>query len=289
MKSLCLAIVALCILASAALCLEIPPLESRVNDRAGILSPQTVERLERELAALEQRESTQIVLLTLPSLEGDSMESFGIRLAEAWKIGQKGRDNGAILIISRDDRKIRIEVGRGLEGLLTDLVSGQIIRNEIAPRFKAADYDGGVAAGIAAIAKAVSGEFKAEAPTSKARRHGPAPVTLILAVAVACIFAGSISRMLGVIVGAAAFPVASLFILPGLGVVVLVLLAIIGSVFGLLLPLLFGGGGMGGPFFFGGGGFGGFSGGSSSGGGFSDGGFSGGGGDFGGGGASGDW
>ena len=113
--------------------LDVPPLSSRVNDSAGMLSAGARQRLEAELAAFERDESTQIVLLTIPSLEGEPVEQFGIKVAEAWRIGRKGIDNGVILLLARQERKVRIEVGRGLEGRLTDLVSGRIIRNEISP------------------------------------------------------------------------------------------------------------------------------------------------------------
>ena len=100
-------------------------------------------RLEEELNSFEQSDSTQVVILTIPSLEGEVIEEFGIRAAEAWKIGQAGKDNGVILIASKGDREMRIEVGRGLEGRLTDLMSGRIIDLVMKPRFKRGDFDGG--------------------------------------------------------------------------------------------------------------------------------------------------
>ena len=119
-----LLITALVVLASTAFSLDVPALRGRVNDYAGMLSPATVQDLEQKLAALEQSDSTQIVVLTIPTLGGDALEDFSIRVAEAWRVGQKGVDNGIIFLIARQERKIRIEVGRGLEGKLTDLVSG---------------------------------------------------------------------------------------------------------------------------------------------------------------------
>lgn len=290
-KSLVGAIIAGLLLASTVFALEVPPLAGRVNDHARMLSAATTERLERELVALERRDSTQIVVLTVPSLDGDTIETFGIRVAEAWKIGQRDVANGAILIISQADRKVRIEVGRGLEGIMTDLISGQIIRTEIVPLFKQNRFDDGIQAGVSAMIKTVSGEYKAkELPKRQRSKHrGPAPLTLLLAVGVATLFVGSISKWLGGVTGAIGAPLAAAFYLPGIGMSLLFGLALVGFVVGLLLPLLFGGsgGGYGGPFWWGGGGFGGgFGGGGSDGG---DGGFSGGGGDFGGGGASGDW
>lgn len=139
--------------------LELPQLKARVNDYADILSPATVQQLEGSLAAFETDQSTQIVVLTIPSLEGDALESFSIRVAEQWKVGHKGVDNGAILLVVRNERKIRIEVGYGLEGSLTDLLSGRIIQNIIVPRFKQGNFDAGVMAGVSAMMDAVRGEF----------------------------------------------------------------------------------------------------------------------------------
>src|SRR5512143_3857728 len=145
-----------------AVALNVPPLRGRVNDYAGVLSPGVVRQLDLLLKDFEQKDSTQIVVLTVPSLEGDSLEDFSIRVAEQWKIGHKGLDNGAILLISRADRKVRIEVGYGLEGRLTDLVSGRIIREVIVPEFRAGRFDQGVVNGVQAMIESVRGEFKAE-------------------------------------------------------------------------------------------------------------------------------
>ncbi|MBI5097300.1 MAG: TPM domain-containing protein, partial [Nitrospirae bacterium] len=111
----------------AAYALDVPQLKGRVNDYADMISASAEARLEEELKSFEQSDSTQIVILTIPSLEGEVIEDFGIRVADAWKIGQAGKDNGVILIASKEDREMRIEVGRGLEGRLTDLMAGRII------------------------------------------------------------------------------------------------------------------------------------------------------------------
>lgn len=145
--------------------LEVPALKARVNDYAAMLSPSTVAQLEGSLKAFEADQSTQLAVLTIPSLEGEVLEQFSIRVAESWKIGQKGKDNGAILLIARDDRKLRIEVGYGLEGSLTDLLSGRIIREVITPRFKQGDFDQGVIDGVTAMMAAVKGEFTADSAT----------------------------------------------------------------------------------------------------------------------------
>jgi len=143
------------------LAVDVPPLTGRVNDYAAILSPSTVAQLEGSLKSFEADQSTQIVVLTIPSLDGESLEDFSIQVADQWKIGQKGLDNGAILIIVRNDRKLRIEVGYGLEGRLTDLVAGRIIRHVIVPRFQEGNFNQGVIDGVSAMMAAVKGEFSA--------------------------------------------------------------------------------------------------------------------------------
>jgi uncharacterized protein len=285
---------------SVARALPVPPLTAHINDYAHMISERVAAGLERELAELEKTDSTQIVVLTIPGLEGENIEEFSIKAAEAWKIGSKGADNGVILLIVRDDRKVRIEVGRGLEGTLTDLVSGRIIRDSIVPRFKAGDFDGGVRAGVSGIVEAVRGEYKAENRGPGQGHRGTTPIfTLLIFLFIALVFAGALSKVFGAAVGTVGLPIAAKLSFPALSYPILGGLALLGLVIGLLVHLLFigggrgkGGGGKGGGGF--GGGFlaglflGGFGGGSSSGG-DSSGGFFGGGGDFGGGGASGDW
>ncbi|HSA34867.1 MAG TPA: TPM domain-containing protein [bacterium] len=142
--------------------LAVPLLTGRVTDHAGILTADAKGRIESKLAALETSDSTQIAVLTVRSLDGDSIEDFSLRVAEGWELGKKRLDNGAILVIAQEDRKLRIEVGYGLEGKLTDAVSGRIIRQVIVPRFRDNDFAGGVEAGVDAMIAATKGEFKAE-------------------------------------------------------------------------------------------------------------------------------
>lgn len=269
--------------------LDVPPLRGHVNDYAGLLSPATAQKLEAALTDFERSDSTQIVVLTIPTLAGENLEEYSIKVAENWKIGQKKLDNGAILLIAKQEHKVRIEVGRGLEGKLTDLVSGRIIRGEIAPRFRAGDYDGGIVAGVAAIMAVVKGEYAAQPRDLRQSRKSVQPIfTLIIFLGVACVFLGAMSRVLGGLAGAIGLPLIVFLTFPGLAFVFLVGLAVAGFAVGIFLSFLFGGGGRGGGFgggpFIGGGFGGGFGGGGDTGGGFS-----GGGGDFGGGGASGDW
>jgi uncharacterized protein len=136
----------------------VPALHSRVVDRAGILTPTARESLEQSLAAFERKTGHQIVVHTTPSLEGLPIEDYSLRVAEAWKIGQKGLDNGVILTIAPNEREMRIEVGYGLEGVLPDAVAARIIRERITPEFRAGRMDAGIAAGVDAIEAVVEGE-----------------------------------------------------------------------------------------------------------------------------------
>jgi len=151
------------VLVATATATEIPFLSRRVNDVAGILSAGTVSSLETILKQHEDSTSNQIAVLTIESLEGETIEQYSIRVVDEWKLGQKGKDNGVLLLVSRDDRKVRIEVGRGLEGDLPDITCGSIIRKQILPRFKEGNYDAGVTDGIEAILAAIKGSYVAEA------------------------------------------------------------------------------------------------------------------------------
>jgi uncharacterized protein len=269
--------------------LDVPPLQGYVNDYAGMISPGAKERLEGELKAFEQSDSTQLVILTIPSLQGETIDGFGIKVAEAWKIGQKNKDNGIILLIAKQEHKIRIEVGRGLEGRLTDLLAGRIVDLVIAPRFKRGDFDGGFVAGVSALIDATRGEFKAEGgPPAKQTRGLHSFLVFLVAFFVVLIMVSSLSRILGGVAGAVGLPALVHLGLFPLGLVSLILSVLVGAGIGILLPSLFSAGGSGGGGLWPGGGFFPFGGGGW-GGGDSGGGFGGGGGDFGGGGASGGW
>jgi uncharacterized protein len=161
-------------LAVPALSLEVPPPPpTHVTDTTGTLTAEQLATLDRALAEFEQKTSNQIVVLMIPTLAGDSLEDFSIRLAERWKPGAKEKDNGVILLIVKDDRKLRIEVGYGLEGALPDAMAGAIIRNEIGPRFRKGDFYGGIAAGLRGIAAATQGEYKAPQVAKRRRRRSP--------------------------------------------------------------------------------------------------------------------
>jgi uncharacterized protein len=272
--------------------LDVPQLKGRVNDYADMLSPSAVNRLEAVLAELERQDGTQIVVLTIPSLQGDSLEDFSIRTAEKWGIGQKGNDNGALLLIAKNDRKIRIEVGYGLEDRLTDLMSGRIIRNIITPQFKMGHFDQGVFDGVTAMIGTVKGEYTASnPPAGRYPRHGsgsPGLFGLISLLAVIWVVS-RVSRPMGAAAGGVLAPIAGLLFFKWSALLILALIPI-GALGGFLLGLFgspltnsrTGYRSRGGSYWGGG-----FGGGGFGGGGF--GGFSGGGGGFGGGGASGGW
>lgn len=276
----------------AAQALDVPPLKGRVNDYADMLSSSTEAHLDLLLQDLEASDATQIVVLTIPSLDGDSLEDFSIRVADQWKIGQKNLDNGAILLVAKADRKLRIEVGYGLEGRLTDLMAGRIISRIIVPRFKAGQIDQGITEGVKAMVEAVRGEFTATEAPSRGHGQGQRSGNGIFGLMLVLFFLnvlGRLRRSLGALAGAVIVPIIGIAIF-GFSLTLLLLLIPVGGVAGLLAgvlgsPLAFGHTGhrsSRGGFWIGGGGGSGFGGGGF-------GGFSGGGGGFGGGGASGGW
>lgn len=142
--------------------LDVPYLSGRVVDEANVLSNVTVQQLESILKTHEDSTTNQIVVLVIPSLNGEILEEYSLKVAETWAIGQKGTDNGVLLLIAIEDRKMRIEVGYGLEGDLTDALASRIIRNEIAPNFRQGDYDQGITAGVNGIINAISGSYDPE-------------------------------------------------------------------------------------------------------------------------------
>lgn len=270
-------------LASLVFALNVPPLTGRVIDLAHVLPPNTVESLTARLKAHEDTTSNQVTVLVLPSLEEEPLESFSHRVATTWKLGQKGTDNGVLLLVAIKERKIRIEVGYGLEGTLTDARSAQIIRHEIVPRFRAGDVPGGVAA----ILKTIEGTYQASdktAPGLDSDAMGQVVVAVIVGLIVG-LGLMRVHRLLGPVAGTGLSVLLAPWLVPALitGGVTLLLLMLISAT---------GAGGRG-RGRHGGDDWvwyssrsGGWGGGSFSSGG---GGFSGGGGDFGGGGASGNW
>jgi uncharacterized protein len=268
---------------------DIPSLKGRVNDYAGMISPEVAARIEKKLADFEVSDSTQVVVVTVDSLDGEPIEDFGIRLADAWKIGQEKKDNGVIFIVSKTDRRMRIEVGRGLEGVLTDLRAGRIIDNVVRPDFKNGEYDKGFDEGVQAIIDTCRGEFKNDGKSGrdKDRPLSAMIIFLIIGLYFAVMMLSRFTKIGGGAVGALGLPALVHFGFMPLGLIGFIVSAVIGFLLALGVPFIPIGGGYsgtrgsrGGGGFFGGGGSGGFGGG---------GGFSGGGGGFGGGGSSGGW
>ena len=298
MKKIALALAALFIVAQvvfigAAFAQTIAPPTGYINDRAGMLDAATVERLETYLSDFDKTDSTQISVLTVPTLDGQSLEEFSLAVATSWGLGQKGKDNGALLVIARDERRIRIEVGYGLEGRLTDLTAGRIISRTMAPAFSQGDFDLGVTRGVEAMVAAVKGEYQAGGGSNAGQTgdYGPMMIFLLFGLLmVGRIFSGH--KPLAALAGGGLAGGLSWMVF-GVGALLL-LLTVAGAVGGFLsasfAPLLTNPRTGSFPIRRGGfGGFGGFGGGFG-GGGFGGGGFGGfGGGGFGGGGASGGW
>jgi uncharacterized protein len=157
-----------------AVALVLPTLSGRVVDEANILDPATRAALTQKLADLEAKTSDQLVVVTLRSLQGTSIEDFGVELGRRWRIGQQGKNNGVLLIVAPTDRKVRIEVGYGLEGTLTDAISKLIIENAIIPRFRANDVPGGVVRGVDDIISVLTGDAE-EWKQRAAKRPDPTP------------------------------------------------------------------------------------------------------------------
>ena len=276
-----LAAAALCWLAVAGAQIPVPALTGRVVDQTGTLSPAQQASLEQTLATFEARKGTQIAVLIIPTTAPEAIEQFSIRAAEKWKVGRRKVDDGAILVVAKDDRATRIEVGYGLEGVLTDLASHRIIDEVILPRFKNQDFYGGIAAGVDQIIRVVDGEplpAPSRNPATGAGDFGRfIPIIFILAIAVGGVLRSALGRFPGALVTGGAVAAIAWFVAGALS------MALIAGVIALFITLLGGGMGRGLGGYYGG------MGGGRGGGGGGGGGFSGGGGGFGGGGASGRW
>lgn len=177
--------------------LSIPKPQGYVNDFAGLLSERQRSLLENMLHQYEQRTTNQVVLLVIDSLQDEDLESFSLRVAEEWKIGQKGKDNGVLFLVVLKDRKARIEVGYGLEGSLTDAVASRILRQIVFPAFRQGNYFGGIAGGLEAILQATEGEFKAPEGAS-GTSEGPARIsasTLLVLVILFLLLSSRVGRL----------------------------------------------------------------------------------------------
>jgi uncharacterized protein len=261
----------------------VPPLTSQVTDVTGTLSSSERQALESKLHDWEARTGNQLVVLMVPTTAPEAIEQYSLRVAEAWKIGQKGKDNGAVFLIAKDDKHMRIEVGYGLEGVLTDVTSRRIIGETVAPYFKQSQFAAGINAGVDRIIAVIgAGEPLPDTAKRAAPRHSFDYGNLFIVLLVAVPIVGTVLRSIfgniggsaigAGVIGTAAWFIAGSLLIAGVAAVI-AFVVIIFSMFG---------GGRGGGWIpgMGGGGFGGGGGG---------GGFSGGGGSFGGGGASGGW
>jgi uncharacterized protein len=150
--------------------LDVPQLRGRVNDYAGVMQANQAQSLESQLAQLERDTGHQVAVLTIPTLNGEDIEGFSIRVAENWKLGKKGFDDGVILVVAVKDRKLRLEVGYGLEGLLPDAIAKRITADYIVPHFRSQDYSGGIVAGIGAVDKLLRKEPLPESARKKQSR-----------------------------------------------------------------------------------------------------------------------
>ena len=257
-------LLALLLIGAAQADVALPPLTHRVTDLTATLDAQQTQTLDSRLAAFEAQKGAQLAVLIVPTTQPETIEQFGIRVVEAWKLGRKGVDDGALLLVAKDDRTLRIEVGYGLEGALNDATSRRIIDEIIVPRFKRGEFYPGIESGTAAMMQVIGGEPLP--PPRRAAASGKYDIESLLFVAFGLVVVlGSFLRAL-----LGRFP-AAVLVGGGLGVlawltIVPLLIALLAGLMAFVFVLLGGGRGFGGG-----------------------GGFSGGGGGFGGGGASGRW
>lgn len=269
----------------------VPRLVARVTDLTGILAVEQKGLLEAKLAAFEREKGSQIAVLIVPTIKPESIEQYALRVVESWKLGRRGSDDGALLLVAKEDRKLRIEVGYGLEGALNDATAKRIISETISPRFKKGEYYAGIDAGVDAMISVVGGE-PLPAPVAAGSGHASVDddlsTLLLIGFALVFVLGGVLRAIFGRflaagMIGLAAGVIASMLIS---SVVVAAVLGVVACIASLFLGMLGGAGwsSRGGSWGASVGSSGGYSGsgdGSSS--------FSGGGGSFGGGGASGDW
>jgi uncharacterized protein len=256
---------------------KVPQLTHRVTDLTATLNAQQIQTLESRLSAFEAQKGAQLAVLIVPTTQPESIEQFGIRVVEAWKLGRKRVDDGALLLVAKDDRALRIEVGYGLEGVLNDATANRIIDEVIVPRFKRGDFYSGIESGLVAMMQVVNGESLPQPKRAAASGKFDIESMLFVAFGLVVVVGGMLRAMLGrfpaaVLMGGALGVLAWLTVAP-------MLIALFVGLMAFVFVLLGGGGRS----------FGGYGSGGLGGGGFGGGGFSGGGGGFGGGGASGRW
>jgi uncharacterized protein len=277
----------------------VPPLSGRVVDQTGTLSSGDIAALTQTLKDLETRKGSQVAVLIVPTTQPETIEQYSIRVAEAWKIGRKKIDDGALLVVAKNDRKLRIEVGYGLEGALNDATASRIIEEVITPKFRSGDFAGGISAGIDRIVGVINGEpLPAPARAPAAGRQPPSdfayqflnplnPFTIIAILLLGGLLRRVFGRLFGSLATGGLIGLLVWFIFGSL--ILSALASLVASVFAMFSDTLTapspGGRGGAGGWVSGGSGSSWSGGGSSS----DSGGFSGGGGSFGGGGASGSW
>jgi uncharacterized protein len=280
----------LCWACAALADVAVPPLTGRVVDRTATLSSSDVASLDGTLKDFEARKGSQVAVLIVPTTQPETIEQYSLRVAEAWKIGRKKIDDGAILVVAKDDRKLRIEAGYGLEGALTDVTAKRIIDEVITPKFRSGDFAGGISDGVNRILRVIDGE-PLPPPAQRQQNSGlfgqldPLnPFLIVAVIVVGGIFRGLLGRLFGSL--ATGGLVAALFWFIAASLELSVITGVIAFLVTMFCDAMTssGGAGRGGGWVSSGGG--GYSGGSSS---SDSGGFSGGGGSFGGGGASGSW
>jgi uncharacterized protein len=275
-------LLAWCISTAQAL-VPVPRLTARVTDQTGTLAPDQVRRLEQRLQSFEAVKGSQVAVLIVPTTQPEAIEPYALRVVEAWKLGRRNVDDGALLIVAKNDRTLRIEVGYGLEGALPDAIAKRIIEEIIVPKFRAGDFAGGIEAGLEQIIKVIEGEPLPEPKRPSSTSSPSTPDNLVLLVIFLFMFGNVLRTWLGRFLGGTV----------GGGLAAVLLwgftgLLVLGLLVGLLVFVLIllggkSGGRSGGGWSAGGGSY------RGGGGGFRSGGFSGGGGSFGGGGASGRW
>lgn len=269
----------------------VPRLTRHVTDFTDTLTAAQIDQLDARLVTLEKAKGAQLVVLMIGSLDGQPIEAYSLAVAEANRIGRKGTDDGVLLLIAKNDRRVRIEVGYGLEGAIPDAANARIIREYIAPKFRTGDYYGGISEAVGALTQLIQGEpLPPPVQGAPRERNGPSLQGVLMVALFTALFLRAVFGHTHALVRV---PLGGLIIGGLLWLLVSVGAGVLGAMLGGLFMLVpggagrsVGGGGWGGGFGgFGGGGFGGGSGGHGGG----SGGFSGGGGSFGGGGASGSW
>jgi uncharacterized protein len=254
----------------------VPPLKARVTDLTATLQPAQQAALEQTLQAFEEKKGSQIAVLIIPTTQPETIEQYAIRVADAWKLGRKGVDDGVLFLIAKNDRALRVEVGYGLEGAIPDAVAKRIVSEVITPYFKQEDYFGGIRAGVDRIIKVVEGEPLPEKESSRSRGgSGGSGDWLAIGFVLAVVVGGAMRALLGPFVGG--LVAGSIAVVVAWLLFASLMMALVAGVFVFIFTLM---GRQGG---------GGWSSGGGGGGGFGGGGFGGGGGGFGGGGASGRW